>query len=1185
MRSRKTIFALAVSLLLSVSAWTQTTSGSIAGTVIDSTQAAVANAKVTAVELERGTILTAATDAEGRFVFPQMQPGTYNITAEAPGFKKFEKKDVILQGNEKLSVGNFNLEVGAIEQSIEVSAQAIQLQTESGERGATLNQKQLENIAVNSRSYLALATITPGVVTTFGSALQTGGHTGVGSIAANGARTNQNNLTLDGVGNVDTGNNGDQLATISLDSVQEYRILTNAYQAEYGRSSGAQISVVTKSGSKEFHGSGYLFHRNEGLNANNWKNNRDGLQRNKFRFNDAGYTIGGPVFIPKLFNRSKDKLFFFWSQEYQNQLKPQTEKDKTVPTALERQGDFSQSVDKSGNPFPFIRDYTTGLPCNATNTAGCFADGGVLGRIPKSKLFAPGLAILNLYPGPNAQQFQKSGYNFRSQISDSYPRREDLIRGDYNLSSKWKIFSRYINNNDAVTSFYGSFVLGSTIPLVPITDSRPGHAFAVSATAILTPTLTNEATFGFGKNIININAVGNGLTRAATGLTGLNTLYPSAITGDYIPNFGFNGTRINNTASFGTNDAPFYNYNTTIEYLDNVSKVWHQHTFKFGGYLQRSRKDQSSFANFNGSFDFGDNPSNPFDSQYGFANAALGIYNNFTQASQYALGQYRYWNMEFYAQDSWKVTRRLTVEMGIRSYWIQPQYDAALQTSNFLPQTYDRSKAPLLYTPGLSADGKTRIAINPLTGAQLPASAIGDIVPNSGDLLNGIRQAGKGINKYLMENRGLAWAPRFGFAYDVTGKQNVVVRGGFGIFYDRYQGNEIFDELTNPPTTFQPTLVNGLVSQINGANALIAPSSLLGLDQNGKFPMVMNYNLSIQNKLPNGFVLDTAYVGSQSRHLLDKLNINAIPYGTTFQTQNQDPSKVALSPNALLGSNAYDANFLRPYAGYGDISIHREGSFANYNALQVTLNRRFAHGLQLGLAYTWSKALGITTNDGDFVRIDKFNRQANYGPLGIDRSHTFALNSIYDLPSLFKSHATAHFLLDGWQMSGIFLYQTGSPYTVGFSIPGAGNQNLTGSYTEPARIHVIGDPKAGTTSSPYNRLNPAAFAPPTAGDLGLGAPQNYLRNPGINNIDFTLQKTFLLKERYEFQLRADAFNVLNHTQFSGYNATINYTSITNAAITNLPFKADGTVNNINGFGSVNGARDPRIMQLVARFRF
>jgi len=1170
-------------LFVGIQAFAQTSSGSIAGTVLDSTQGAIASATVTLIEVDKKSTSTTKTDSDGRFVFPIVQAGNYTIMVEAKGFKKYDRKDIVLQGNEKLAVGILSLEVGSVTESIEVSAQAIQLQTESGERSSSLNSKQIENIALNSRSYLPLVALTPGVLTA--PTLATAGHSGVGSITANGARQNQNNLTLDGIGNVDTGNNGDQLATLSLDSVQEYRILTSNYQAEYGRSSGAQISVITKSGTSEFHGSGYLFHRNDSLNANNWKNNRDGLPRNLFRYNDVGYTIGGPVYIPGHFNRNKDKLFFFWSQEYQNQLNPQGEKDKTVPTALERQGDFSQSVDKSGNPYPYIRDYTSGLPCGASDTRGCFADGGVLGRIAKSRLYQPGLAILNLYPAPNAQQFQKSGYNFRSQISDSYPRREDLIRGDYNLSSKWKIFARYVNNNDAVTSYYGSFVLGSTIPLVPITDSRPGRALGISATATLSPTLTNEATFGFGKNIINIAPVSDGLSRAATGLSNLPQLYPGAVKGDFIPTFGFNGTRIANTASFGTNDAPFYNYNTTIEWIDNLSKIWNNHAIKTGFYLQRSRKDQSSFASFNGAYDFGDNTGNPFDSGYGFANAALGVYNTFSQASQYAIGQYRYWNLEFYAQDTWKVTRRFTLDYGLRTYWVQPQYDAALQTSNFLPELYDPKKAPVLFRPGFAADGKTVVAINPLTGQQLPTTALGKIVPNSGDLLNGIRQAGNGISKYLQQDRGLMLAPRIGFAFDVFGDARMVIRGGGGIFYDRFQGNEIFDELTNPPTTFSPTLFNGLVSGINPASALLGPSSLLGLDYNGKVPTVMNYSFGVQHKLPYKFVLDTAYVGSQSRHLLDKLNLNAIPYGTTFLPQNQDPTKVAANPTALLGSNAYDRDFLRPYPGYGDISIHREGSSSNFNSMQVSLNRQFSRGFAFGLAYTWAHALGVTTADGDFVRVDNLTRFANYGPLGIDRRHTLAVNYIYELPSVFKSHAIAHSMFDGWQLSGLYRAQTGSPFGVGFSIPGVSNQNLTGSYTEGARIHLIGNPLNGTSDSPYNRINPNAFAPPGPGDIGIGAPVNYLTGPGINNFDLSLQKSFSVKERYAVQLRADAFNVFNHTQFSGYNTTINYKSLTDHSITNLYLNPDGSINNKNGFGTVSGARDPRIMQLMVRLRF
>ena len=1183
-----------LSALLCVAAAAQTIRGSISGTIIDPSQARVANAKVTALEQGKGTVTETVSDSTGRFVFPELFPGTYTLTVEAPGFKKFERKAVILNGNENLALGELKMEVGAVGQTVEVSAEAIVLQTESGERSQTVDNRVMENIAINGRSYLPLVQLTPGV-TTFPN-LQTAGHSGIGAISANGGRTNQNNLTLDGVGNVDTGNNGDQLATVSLDSVQEFRILTSNYQAEYGRSSSSQISVVTKSGTRDFHGSGYWFHRHEGLNANNWKNNRDNQPRKLQRYNDVGYTFGGPFFIPKYFNQNKDKLFFFVSQEFQRQLNPQSSKNQTVPTLLERQGDFSQSVDKNGNLFNLIRDplakdpiTNAQLPCTSTDHRGCFQAGGVLGRIPQNRLYGPGLAVLNLYPKPNfltgPNGLPNKGFNFTSQISDSYPRREDLMRVDYNLSSKWKIFGRFIDNADAVTSYYGSFVLGSNIPVVPITDARPGRALAISATTLISPTMTNEATWGFGKNVIHINPTNNGLTRAQTGIN-LPLLYPSAVQQDFIPNFTFNGSKLANTAAFGTRNAPFFNYNTSIEWIDNLAKIWKNHTFKAGFYLQRSRKDQTSFASANGDYDFSDDSTNPNDTGFGFANAALGIYRNFSQASKYATGKYRYSNIETYVQDTWKVSRRFTLDYGLRIYIVQPQYDAALQISNFIPSRWSASKAPRLYRAIPSCSGPN-CAFDPVTGQTAPSSSIGKIVPNSGDLLNGIAVAGKDINKYLQKFRGPQWGPRLGFAWDVTGTQNIVVRGGAGVFYDRFQGNNIFDELTNPPTTFAPALANGFASQIDPNGILLAPSALLGLDYSGKIPTTYNFSFGVQYRLPFQFVLDTAYVGSQSRHQLDKVNLNAIPYGATFLPQNQDPAKVAKNgSNAILGTNAFDRDFLRPFPGYGDIGIHRYDTSTNYNSLQVTANRRFHRGFQFGLSYTYGKALGVTSADGDFVRIDNLTRFANYGPLSFDRRHTFAANYIYDLPSLFK-HGIAHTFIDGWQISGLTRFQTGAPFSVGFSLPGAyGNPQLTGSYTEPARIRLIGDPKAGTSDSPYNRLNAAAFAPPLVGDMGLGAKVNYLTGPGVNNTDLSLQKSFPFTESKRIELRADAFNVFNHTQFSGYNTTINYGGTpTNYTVNNLYLKPDGSINNINGFGTVSGARDPRIMQLAVRVVF
>ena len=1162
------LLVLVLSLASVAPVFAQTSSGSIAGNIRDAQDAAIPNATVVIIEQQRKTSFTTKTDPEGRFVFPQLLPGTYDISVEATGFKKRERQGIALVANDKITVGNIVLQVGAATETVEVSAQALELKTESSERSDAIIGTQITNLAVNSRSYLQLAGLATGVVSTAN--LTTGGHAGLANISANGQRFDHNQLTLNGIGNVDTGNNGDQLATISLDAVQEYKILTSSYQAEYGRSAGAQISVVTKSGTSSFHGSGYLYHRHEGLNANNWKNNRDGLPRPLFRFNDPGYTIGGPVYIPGHFNRNKDKLFFFWSQEFQEQLKPQGRRDATVPTLLERNGDFSQSVDKDGNR--------------------------VVIRPPSSGLYGPGLTLLGFFPEPNAPG--NKGFNYQSQISDSYPRRESLIRIDYNLSSKWKIFGHYLDNYDSVTSYYGSFVLGAGFPKVPITDTRPGRSFVVSATTLLSPTMTNEATFGFGHNQINIDPVNNGLTRAATGIN-IPVLYPSAVQQDFIPRFSYAGSKIGNQQNIGTNNAPFFNYNTTLDWIDNLSKVWNQHVFKTGIYIQRSRKDQTSFANANGDINFADSSSNPLDTGFGFANMAYGIYTSFKQASSYLTGQYRYTNVEWYIQDQWKLTRGFTLDYGIRFYWIQPQFDAALQTATFLPGSFNPQQTPTLYVPGATVDSsgkKTRFAVNPFNPIEIRSeSDIGKIVPNTGNLLNGVAQAGKDISKYLMQNRGIHYSPRFGFAWDVTGRQNLVFRAGSAIVYDRFQGNEVFDMIGNPPATVEPTLVNGFLTQIDPRDVLAAPVGLNAFDYSGKVPTTYAYHMGIQSKLPYGFVLDTAYVGSTNRHELQRRNLNAIPYGVTFLRQNQDCTKFsdATCPDLPLysGSQAKDANFLRPYPGYGDITLHEFGASSNYNSLQTSVNRRFTRGLFFGLNWTWSRALGTESDRGNFHRIDGLTRLANYGPLSFDRHHTVNIYYTYELPRLFHGRL-AHVLVDGWQISGATLFQSGAPYSPGFSIKDTGNQNITGSYTEPARLRLVGDPLSGISRDPSHRLNPAAFEAPLRGSIGMDSPTNYLRGPGINNTSLSIKKSFLMTEEgiMKLELRADAFNVFNHTQFSGINSTMNFDKPTVPDWTtlrksNLYENPNGTINDKNGFGTVSGARDPRIMQLVVRFIF
>jgi hypothetical protein len=1147
--------------------------------VVDSQHAALPNAAVTAREQQQQFTVSTKTDDSGRFVITQVPPGTYTLIIEATGFKKLDRTGITLNANDKLALGELTMEVGAVTEQIEVSATAVTLQTESAERSAALVSKQMENIAVNSRSYLDLVKLVPGVVSTVN--LATAGPGGLSNISSNGTRTNSNQLTVNGVSNVDTGSNGSVNVTLSLDSIQEFKILTGVYQAEYGRSMGAQISVVTKSGTSDVHGSAYWFHRHDDLNANNWLNNRNGLPRQLFRFNDLGYTLGGPVYIPKLL-RSRQKLFFFWSEEFQRQLRPQAVKQITVPTDLERKGDFSKSVDQNGNSFT-IRDYTTGAPF----------PGNV---IPANRLYAPGIALLNMLPKPNVANSCAlnpgvagciKGYDFQSQVSDNYPRREDLIRGDYNVTSRMRLFGHFINNNNTYLSQYGSFVLGSNTPLSPIQYANPGYSWAAGTTYIFTPTLTNEFNMGVSNNSILIDETTNAYTRAGSGVN-LPLLYTSPVQRDYVPNVQFNGSRLANQPTFGTSDAPFINYNTTIDITDSVAKVWNSHTFKFGMYMQRSRKNQTSFGAFDGQYNFGDNSANPYDTGFGFSNAALGVYNSFTQAANFINGQYRYWNIEFYAQDTWKVTPRLTLDYGIRAAWYQPQYDQSQQASTFVLSQWSASQAPRLYVPQ-TVNG-VRSAVDPVTGQVLPAADIGFIVPGSGSVQNGIAQGGvNGFTKYLQNSPPPQWGPRLGIAWDVTGKQNLVIRTGAGFYYDRFQGNRVFDFVRNPPLGIQPVLNFGLASTISPSNALLSPPSFYAADPVGKIPSVIDMTFGVQSKLPQGMTLDVAYVGGLFRHLQDNRNLNYVPYGAAYLPQNQDPT---ITSN-LQGGAALPAQFLRNMRGIGDINLYEAGATGNYNSLQVSVNRRMGH-LFLGMAYTWSKDLTTASGDTNFVRPDQYTRQAYYGPSTNDRPHNFALNYVYDLPALGDKMRIERAVLGGWQVSGVTRFMSGQPYSIAYSIAGVAQQNITGSTTENARVYLLGNPNTGNS---YARLNGAMVAPPQVGSIGLESGVNYLYGPGINNWDLSLQKQFSITEHARMQFRVDAFNVFNHAQSGGttnggVNNTINYSvgSIVNGIPTNLTpsnlyLKADGTINNINGFGTVNTARDPRILQLVLRFQF
>jgi hypothetical protein len=731
----------------------------------------------------------------------------------------------------------------------------------------------------------------------------------------------------------------------------------------------------------------------------------------------------------------------------------------------------------------------------------------------------------------------------------------------------------------------------------------PNNRYSVTGTVTgsLNATTVLEVTFGQSHNFIDILPVNPKFNRAGLGLTDIPLLFPSAVQIDSPPQFIFNGGRIANGPNIGSNNAPFYNFNTTRDWSVNLSKIKGAHNLKFGWFWQNSFKPQSSFANNNGQYNFVDNAQNPFDTGFGFANAAIGVYNTFNQASAYVIGKYRYNNVEWYAQDNWKVTNRLTLDYGIRFYWIQPQFDEDGQTGNFLPSRFNASNAPLLYRPvcigGNPCSGNNRRAVDPrlLVPGFVPSLAntlasvfIGRLVPNTGSITNGVLQAGKdGLPKGTYRNRGVHYAPRFGFAYDVFGDQTMVIRGGGGVFYDRPQGNTVFDLVQNPPTTIAPTLNFGLMSQLNQGQVLLAPPNLVAFDLEGKVPTSYAYNLGIQYKLPFDSVLDVSYVGTSGQHLLHRRNINAPAYGAAFQAQNQDPT---LAPSTVPGATALPVDFLRPYQGFGNIQYIEPAASSNYHSLQMSLNRRYTKGLLLGVNYTWSKVLGTQTNDlpgvagfGAPHNID--NRRANYGVLDFDRPHNFNINFVWDLPKA-TDNAGLGYALNGWQLSGIYRYQTGGPYNVFPNVAGLSGYGLTGTaQVEGARIVLLKNPGKGNSGDPLRMLDTSAFAAPSVGSQGFESGRNFLRVGPINSWDLALSKEFRVKERLRFEVRLDAFNALNHTQFDGVNSTANFASPGSATITNLPFNSSGALVNINGFGTVSSVRPPRNMQLSARFQF
>lgn len=1066
-------------LLLPAALLAQFDQGQIAGLVRDSSEAVVSGASVTVQSLQNRAKQTITSSPEGSFVFASLPVGLYEVAVEAPGFKRYVETKIKVDAASRTSL-NITLQVGALTETVSVTASTVQIQEETAQIGRVVEAKQITDLALNGRNPINLALMKAGVV---------GGNfnsfnpddLGTGGFSVNGGRTTGNNITLDGVNAVRTRSGTAALGVFNVDTIQEVQILTATYPAEFGRVSDGQIRFVTKSGGSEFHGSLYHFLRNSALDANAWTRNQspnptENSRPAPFRFNQPGYTIGGPVFLPKKFNTDRSKLFFFVSQEWVRFRREQTSTGITPSLAM-RRGDFSELLSAT-NPFfgrvRLINDPLSGLPF----------PGNI---IPTNRTSPNGLALLRAFPEPTPG-FQQGNINWITSLAAPRNSRKDLFRIDLNAGRNRITFSGQNYNYFVVSPFRGNF------DRVGEVSDRPNQTGSLSVTTTVSPNKINEFTFSAANDKVNITLAGDRPSSRSNYGINYPYLFPGTKENDRIPTVSVNGFSVLDGGPYpAISSGPMYTL------ANNFTWISGRHTLKFGGNIEHAQQnnfDQIIIGNVpggtnnqNGRFEFLDS-GNPQSTGLAVANAALGVFNSYGEIGQRAYTLLRSHAFEGFFQDTWRVNQKLTLELGLRYSWYQPWFAVWNDIANFDAQAYDPARRTTVNpTTGAVTGGDPYNGIV-LPGAGFPDSARGripaELVPNVNRLFSNQPRS-------LINDSQGAFAPRVGVAYRVA--KGTVIRTGFGAFYHRtlFLSSSLFG---NPPHQLTQGVTNGSVDAPGGATRREFPFQVRALDRVYAYPTAYTYSFSLQRQLPLSVLLDLAYVGKNSINLRRSRNLNQLPVGTVQRNPGVNP----------------DA--LRPFHGLGLIDWAEHTGRANYHSFQLSADRRFSNGFGFGLSYTWSKNIDNTATPWD-----AYNMEITRGLSSLDRPHLLNLNFIYELP-LFRSNR----YLGGWQVSGVIFYRAGNPLSVLDATdtagvgPGSGAQpwNVTGS------TEVTGE--RGINLPWFNR---DAFSRPAAGTFG-NAGVSILRGPSFQNWDAALFKNFRLTERFNAQFRAEAFNFPNH---------------------------------------------------------
>lgn len=1136
MRGRTWQFLILFALLigLSVCAYAQETA-EVVGTITDQAGAIVPNATVTIINAQTGLVRNALSNASGQFAVADLPIGTYTVKAEVAGFKVAEQRDLVLNVGAHVRV-DFQMQVGETKESVNVEAEAVRVQSDSGEISEVVTGTQVLDLSMNGRNLYELATLIPGASSALPSFNGPSAQGSSAIVSFNGQRPDHNLFMIDGGEAYDRGSGGKFEIMPSLDAISEFRTLTSNYSADYGLSSGATLSMVFRSGTKNFHGGMWEFFRNDDLDAGNYfTNSVPGGHAPELRYNVFGFNIGGPVILPH-YNKDRNKTFFFYNEEWRRMVQGGSFNTATPTTTME------------GGVFPYAITVPTASELNPTELARFTALGLVPGQpfpnntIPSS-LISP---LAKAFLATNALNPQNSGTSTSPTFigGNNTPTKvgEQVIRIDHQFTDKFYIFGHWVQ--DQLAQGEGTPLWsGDTYPSINSVFNNPTYTGVIHATYAISPSLVNEVAFNYNGNTIS-NSLGGIYQRPSD--FNPPTLFGANVE-SRMPCISFGGTGINSSYCTG-GASPWTNAFNDYQGREDLSWNKGRHTFKMGVQYMRALKAQELFGNTNGQFTF-----NGTYTGVGFADFLLGYASSYNETAVQDSGHWADNSIAGYVQDNWRITNKLTLNLGMRWEGIPHTYEQNNRMSNFYYQAWNPADAAIFSAPGI---------ISPSSPGLAPGRGV---LANTLPYQNGIEVTGQdGAPQDIVNNHWNNSAPRLGFAYDPSANGKTVIRGGFGIMYERVQGNDVYNMGPNVPFSESPTLSNvylsnPAVSVLTGTAAVapILPPAITGENEtNYKDPVSYQWSAGVQRELWHGVVYEASYVGNIGKHENLAADINSpLP---------NNP----LGPEVVAGT--LNINQIRPYEGLGSVLLYENAGYSKYNAFQTQLRMQSQHGLTLQVAYTYSKAYDLAVTGqggGDLSTVsDPYNFKYDYGTSTYDRPNIFVADYIYQLP--FFLHSTTPVvktMLGGWMLSGIITAESGLPFNLSISSATLGmsnynnRPNLTGTLTYP-----------GTQTEWFNT---GAFSFPVATckvtNCGFGdAPINAIRGPGRTNLDTSLFKDFSgIKwwnpEGATLEFRAETFNTLNHTQWNSLNA--NYGS--------------------SQFGQITSAFDPRVFQLALKFMF